>query len=323
MKKIIGITLSAMMSFSLLAGCSNNDNNDAATDFTVDTINVTYVQAPLNVPSIVEREKGMFEEAFSEHDISVEYSNLTTGPEQTAALASGDIQFLFAVGATSVIQAASNGSDIKIISTYSRSPEAFMLFSNDDTITSAADLEGKTIAGPTGTILHELLVAYLDTAGLTIDDVNFVSMDITESQAALENGSVDLALLAGTAAYHTEQSGTHVVTTGEGLVDATIVVATSESFYNENPSLVELFLDTQNDILDFIDENTDEAIEITAEVTELSIEAVEDMYPMYDFSSEITDEDIESMKNTVQFMLDNDMIENDVNIEDLILDLQG
>jgi len=46
------------------------------------------------------------------------------------------------------------------------------------------------------------------------------------------------------------------------------------------------------------------------------------MYPMYDFSSKITDGDIASMKKTVKFMLDNDMIENDVNIDGLILDVK-
>ena len=87
------------------------------------TIMVTYVKSPLNVPSIVEKDQKIFANAFEKLGYEVGYSDLTTGPEQTQALASGDIQFLYAVGATSVILAASNGLDIKIISTYSRSPK--------------------------------------------------------------------------------------------------------------------------------------------------------------------------------------------------------
>lgn len=54
-----------------------------------------------------------------------------------------------------------------------------------------------SIAGPKGTILHELLAAYLKQGGLSIEDVKFVSMGLPQARAALENGSADCALLAG------------------------------------------------------------------------------------------------------------------------------
>lgn len=253
----------------------------------------------------------------------MEYSNLTTGPEQTQALASGDIQFLYAVGATSVILSASNGADIKIISTYSRSPEAFRMFAGKDSkIQSAADLKGKKIAGPKGTILHELMVAYLATAGLTEKDVEFVSMGIPDAQAALVGGTIDCALLAGPTAYNMEKDGYKIVTTGKGLVDATIVVATSQSFYDKNPLLVKRFLEAQDQIASYMKENSEEILEMTAKETELSIDAVKEMYPMYDFSTEITDADITSMKKMEQFMKENAMIENDVDIDQLILKVE-
>ena len=313
MKRILSVLLSAAIAAASLAGCASGGQSSqaetsqpvssAAPEFTVDKIGVTYVKSPLNVPSIVEKEQGIFTKAFEEYGLPVEYSNLTTGPEQTQALASGDIQFLYAVGATSVILSASNGADIKIISTYSRSPEAFRMFAGKDSkIQSAADLKGKKIAGPKGTILHELMVAYLATAGLTEKDVEFVSMGIPDAQAALVGGTIDCALLAGPTAYNMEKDGYKIVTTGKGLVDATIVVATSQSFYDKNPLLVKRFLEAQDQIASYMKENSEEILEMTAKETELSIDAVKEMYPMYDFSTEITDADITSMKKTEQFM---------------------
>ena len=333
MKRILSVLLSAAIAAASLAGCASGGQSSqpeisqpvssAAPEFTVDKIGVTYVKSPLNVPSIVEKEQGIFTKAFEEYGLPVEYSNLTTGPEQTQALASGDIQFLYAVGATSVILSASNGADIKIISTYSRSPEAFRMFAGKDSkIQSAADLKGKKIAGPKGTILHELMVAYLATAGLTEKDVEFVSMGIPDAQAALVGGTIDCALLAGPTAYNMEKDGYKIVTTGKGLVDATIVVATSQSFYDKNPLLVKRFLEAQDQIASYMKENSEEILEMTAKETELSIDAVKEMYPMYDFSTEITDADIISMKKTEQFMKDNAMIENDVEIDQLILKVE-
>lgn len=286
------------------------------------TITVTYVKSPLNVPSIVEKEEGIFAEHFAELGYDVAYSDLTTGPEQTQALASGDIQFLYAVGATSVILSASNEADIKIISTYSRSPEAFKLFGQDDSIKSPEDLRGKKVAGPKGTILHELLVAYLATAGMTEDDIEFLSMGIPDSQAALAGGSVDAALLAGPTAYNMEKDGFPVITDGKGLTEATIVVATSGAYAAEHPEEVKTFLEAQQAVLDFIENEEDTAMEETAKETELSIEAVLEMVPMYDFDMTIKDSDIEAMKKTMNFMLENGMIENEVSIEDLILTVE-
>lgn len=282
------------------------------------TISVTYVKSPLNVPSIVEKDQEIFAKRFGELGYGISYSDLTTGPEQTQALASGDIQFLYAVGATSVILAASNEADIKIISTYSRSPRAFKLFGKDDSIQSPEDLRGKKVAGPKGTILHELLVAYLAGAGMTEEDIEFVSMGIPDSQAALAGGSVDAALLAGPTAYNMEKDGFPVITDGTGLTEATIVVATSGAYIDSHPDEVKAFLEAQKQVLDSIQADEEAAMEATAKETGLTVDAVKEMYPMYDFNMEINDSDIEAMKKTVVFMKENGMIENDVDIESLI-----
>ncbi|PTY41238.1 ABC transporter substrate-binding protein [Brachyspira hampsonii] len=322
-KQIFFKTIITVFILLFALSCNNNNqssSNSSSTNFTAKKIAITYVKSPLNVPSIVEKEKAIFSNTFSKYNIPVTYSELTTGPEQTQALASGDIQFLYAVGATSVILAKANGADIKIINMYSRSPKAFTLFSQKGTsFTKADEVRGKKIAGPKGTILHELLTAYLNTLGLKESDVEFISMGIPESQAALVGGSVDMALLAGPSAYNMIKDGYNVVTTGEGLVDATIAVATSESFYNSNKVLVDDFINAQREVLSYIENNYDEAMAISAKETGLSDEAVKEMYTMYDFSIDITDNDINSMKKTEEFMRNNNMIETEVNIDDLII----
>ncbi len=312
-----------------LAGCTADGGaaeaeapaaSPATAEPSIDEVAVTYVTAPLNVPSIVEREIGALAEAFG-GGVEVTYSELTTGPEQTAALASGDIQFLFAVGATSVIMSAANGADIAIVDTYSRSPEAFMLVTGPDGPTTPAELAGRTVAGPKGTILHELLLAYLASGGLTADDVNLVDMKIPDAQAALAGGSVDVALLAGPAAATMLADGFTKVTDGTDLVGATIVVATSRTFADEHPDVVRTFVDAHRAVLAYMDENPDEVIEMTAAETGLPVEAVREMYPMYDFGWEVTDADLAAMEATQDFMLANEMITERIDIPSLVLDL--
>ena len=310
-KKTLAILLSAAtLAFSLTGWAAE----------VPEKITVTFVSSPLNVPSIVEKNHGIFAETLGEIGVKeVDYSDLTSGADQTQALASGDIQFLYCVGATSVLLAAANGADIRIISMYSRSPKSFCLFSSDDSINSPEDLKGKTVAGPVGTILHELLVAYLASGGLSIEDVNFVNTSIPDALAALSGGSADCALLAGAAAYNASNSGTHLVTNGEGLVEATITCATTQAFYDEHPDVTEQFLKGQQAVLDYIDANQEQAIEETAEFLDLDPAAVEEMYANYDFDMTIRDSDIESMEKTVQFMVDSEMIDEPVDVEELVI----
>jgi sulfonate transport system substrate-binding protein len=331
LKKTLAFTAAAAMSLGALAGCTASAASDApaaptTSDAaaapeapTVDEVTLTYVTAPLNVPSITEREIGTFADAFGDLGVDVSYAELTTGPEQTAALASGDIQFLFAVGATSVILSAANGADIVIVDMYSRSPEAFMLVSAAGGPTSPAELAEMTIAGPKGTILHELLLAYLASGGFTADDVDFVDMGIPDAQAALAGGSVDVALLAGPAAATMLADGYRKVTDGSGLVGATIVVATTREFAEANPSLVSTFREAHQSVLDYMDAHPDEALGMTAAETELPEAVVRDMAAMYDFDAEVTDADISAMSATVDFMVANGMIEEAIDVESLIL----
>jgi sulfonate transport system substrate-binding protein len=283
----------------------------------LDELVFTYVTSPLNIPTIVEKEKGIFAENLADLGVNVDYAEITSGADQTQALASGDVQVLYAVGATSVILSAANGADIKVLNMYSRSPEAFCMYSTDDSITSPEALKGKTIAGPVGTNLHELLVSYLATADMTIDDVNFVNMSIPDARAGLENGSVDIALLAGAAAYQADKSGFHLITNGDGLIKAIIAVAVRDDFYQEYPDVIESLEAAQEEIAAFMEENPEETVELVAEALDLEPEAVEDMAAYYDFSTEITDEDREGFQKTADFMLEAGMIDNAVDVDTL------
>ena len=315
--RVCAVCLAAGLLLSALAGCAGKPG---AGEYTVDTVTVTYVKSPLNVPSIVEKAQGSLAAAYEEMGLGFAYSELTSGADQTAALASGAIQILNAVGGTSVILSAANGADIKIIGMYSTSPGAFQLFSADPEINSPEDLRGKTIAGPKGTNLHELLTAYLAQGGMTLDDVDYISMDIPSAFAALEGGSVDCALQAGPNAYNCAAAGYHKVTDGEGLITGAILTATTQEFYDANPDIIDAFLQVQQETLAFMEEHHDEAMEMAAEETGLELSAVEEMYPLYDFRMELTDEDIAALQDTEQFMLDSGLIEDGVDVSALVLE---
>ncbi|WP_236879275.1 ABC transporter substrate-binding protein [Clostridioides difficile] len=296
-----------------LAGCAKKNNGEKLSE-----INLTYVKSPLNVPSIIQKQDDLFGKEFKKDNIKVNFHEITTGPEQTQALAAGEIDFLHALGGTSALIAASNGVELKILNTYSRSPKGFMILTNNNSIKSAADLVGKKVAGPKGTILHQVLISALDKEGLSMDDVEFVNMGIPEASAALSDGSVDAALIAGPVALKAMKSGSKLVANGEGLVDGIIVTAVSTDFAEKHPEIVERFMKVEKETLEYVNNNFDEAMEKVAKEVDLSLEETKELYAWYDFSLDITDKDISSLEDTQDFLIKNKLQEKKVNIKELI-----
>ena len=284
----------------------------------IEEINLTYVKAPLNVPSILEKNLKMFDKEFEKDGIKVKFHELTTGPEQTNALAAGELDFLHALGGTSAIIAASNGVDLKITNVYSRSPKGFMILSKKDDITTPESLKGKKIGGPKGTILHQVLVGYLGKGNLKEDDVQFINMGLPEAFAAMESGNIDAALLAGPVALKAINNGAKVVTNGEGLTQGLVVTAVSGKFLEKNPDIVKRFVKVNEEAVKYIDKNFENMLKIVSEDVGLTKEEVLKLYPLYDFNPKIKEADIKDLEETQEFLIKNGMQENRIDINSII-----
>lgn len=314
------VLIMALMVLSLLTiGCTSKAS--VQSQATKNEVSISYVKLPLNVPSIIEKKETLFENAFGEKDVNVTFSEITQGSKMTEAMAAGSLDFCNALGGTSAILAAANGLDIKVIGIYSRAPEAFTIMSNDADINSITDLKGKKIVGPKGTILHQLLLSALVSEGLSLDDVEFINMGIGDGLVALSSDNADVALVAGPAVTQALESGNHVITTGKGYLDATIVIATTGDMVENHRDLVETYMGVHDDSLTFMSEHPDEMYALVAEETGISVDAVKTMYPWYDFNPKITGKDIEELKKTQTFLIDNGMLENEIDIESIIMDM--
>lgn len=305
------LLLAFLFSGLILIGCSNESAKNQAKE--PKEVRITYVKAPLNIPSILEKDSAAFEKAFPNSKVS--FPEIMSGAKQTEAMASGDLDIANALGGTSAILGAANGVDLKVLGIYSRAPKAFTIMIQDPSIQSVKDLKGKKIGGPKGTILHQVLVAALAKEGMTIDDVEFINLDIPKALTAMQNGNLDAALVAGPGVYSASQNGARILITGEGLTKAIIVIAASDSFIKQYPEAVAQFMKTHQSILDQIKSNPEKAYQVTAKETGLSPEAVSEMAGWYDFNPTITSEDIQDLKETQLFMIDNGMLQKEKAID--------
>ncbi|HHV19725.1 MAG TPA: aliphatic sulfonate ABC transporter substrate-binding protein [Thermoanaerobacterales bacterium] len=325
MKKTFALLLVFLVIMTALSGCGTGKEvgapektSQSSEKPAVDVINISYVKLPLNVPSIVEKKLELFEEEFGKDGIKVNFPEITEGPKMTEAIAAGSLDFCNALGGTSAILAAANGVDLKVIGIYSRAPKAFTIMTKDDGITSIKELKGKKIAGPKGTILHQLLLAALAQNEMSIEDVEYINMSIPQAVAAMNSDNVDVALVAGPAVPQAIYAGGRIITTGEGLLDATIVIAVRNDFLKQYPKLVKRYMEVHNKSLQYIREHPDEVYKIAAEETGISEDNVVKMIDWYDFNPTITQKDIVELEKTQDFLIENDMLKKKIKISDII-----
>ncbi|MCY6485109.1 NrtA/SsuA/CpmA family ABC transporter substrate-binding protein [Clostridium aestuarii] len=323
MKKIISIIVSVLMCGTIFMGCgstktSGTEKEISSSKQSVNEINISYVKLPLNVPSIIEKKEKLFEKEFGEDDIKITFPEITQGSKMTEALAAGSLDFCNALGGTSAILAAANGVDLKIIGIYSRAPKAFTIMAKDASIKTVEDLKSKKIAGPKGTILHQLLLGAAQKGNFEAEDIGFINMGIPEGVSAMMSEKVDAALVAGPAVSKALANGAHIITTGEGILDATIVIAVRGEFLRKYPELVKNYMKVHHESLKYMKENLEDTYKITAEETNIPIDEVKTMYKWYDFNSQITKNDIKELEKTQEFLKQNDMLTKTIDIKQII-----
>lgn len=276
---------------------------------------ISYVTAPFNVPSIVMRKKGFLDEVFAAKGVTLTHPEITSGAAQTQAIAAGELQIASVLGGTSAILAKANGADVVVIGAYARSPKAYFIMTGKDGIADVASLKGKKIAGPKGTVLNQLLAAALAEEGMTLDDVEYLNMDLPTARAALLAGQVDAATLAGANAIQVETAGGQAIADGEGLIAPTTVIGTSKDFAEKNPDLVAAYFEAHLKALDFIRTHQDEALQLAAEDQGISLDEARKQFALYDFSPVMTESDIANLTADQDFMVDAAMLEADRKID--------
>lgn len=285
------------------------------------TLRITYVKLPLNVPAIIIKHLKMLEVEFELDGIGIERPEITSGGKQTQALAAGAIDIASVISSTSAIAARANGVDIKVVAVFARAPRAFNIVSTSPAINSIVDLKGKKVAGPKGSLLNQTLFAALIQSGLQPEDVGYVHMSAPKALVALIGGSVDAALIAGPLVPKAESQGARIIANGEGLVKGLIVTAVRESFLNKNPGLVKRYLVVQKKALEFMKNHPEKTFEIVAQETGIQVGEVKRMYPWYDFDPTIKASDMADLAETQSFLMKSGMIAKPMEIASLVMDM--
>lgn len=279
-------------------------------------LNISYVKSPFNLQIMVMKEKQFLEEEFANDGIKIVWHEINSGAKQAEAMAAGSLDIASVMNTASVIIANSAGNEVDIIDIVSRPEQTFAVMVMEDGPKTVKDLAGGVVAGPKGTVLHQMLAAIEEKENLK--GVQLVSMSLPQSQAALIAGEVDSALLAASLIIKTQAAGGRILTTSEGYVVPLLVSVSPQSFVENHSDIIDRYTAVQKKAYDYIQNNQTEAIAIGAKAQGLSDADAENLFARSGIANEFTKADLSGLAGDVDFLKNLDMIENAVEASTMI-----
>jgi len=320
---ILFLSTLILIAAALLTGCAPTQKS--ATQAPVEkpkTLNASYVSRPINVPSVVARERKLFENEFAKDSIEFKWHDITAPSNQLEALAAKSLDFANSLNYVSAILAKANGNDLKIVSSYSRFPKGISLVVKPDgPVKTLADLKGKKIALQKGTMLHEMLIRALSEVNLTTQDIELIDMDSTAAGAAIMAGQIDATILPEPLLSKAVASGkVQKLRSAEGLIPGLTVIAVRSEFAKAQPEIVKRYLQVHKASIDWTQANLEEALTMTAKQNQMDLTGVKALYPEFTFDMSLDQVKADLLKSAT-FLQKEGLIRPNVDLNKLVDEL--
>jgi sulfonate transport system substrate-binding protein len=139
---------------------------------------------------VIARQQAVLEKKFAARGIGIKWIEFTSGPPLLEAMSTGSVD-LGAVGDTPPIFAqAANANIVYVAGSPITNGQGILVPANSD-IRTIAELKGKRVGFTKGTSAHNVVVATLEKAGLTYEDITPVYLSPPDAGPAFANGSID------------------------------------------------------------------------------------------------------------------------------------
>ena len=286
-KKILATVLTAAMAVSMLAGCSSESAGKAseaaattaeATTAAEETkaeettaaeakdtgdLKIDGSAVPYYAPLYLAQENGYF----AEEGLNVEFY-YAAAADIVKNVAAGNVEFGFP-NADAVVAAKAQGIPVKVVHTTYQEGLGAIIFGSDSGISTPADLKGKKVAVTSlGSANYFQLQAAMESAGLTIDDVQVEIVGTGAILTALTEGQVDAIVFSKLRTIELNNSGyaASEITCDQFLPSFGNVLVAGDKLVAEDPETVDGFCRALNKAIEYIiDGHVEEAVDMSIE----------------------------------------------------------
>lgn len=221
----------------------------AAAQENADVVTLAQVLSLAEAPYYVARDK----DYFAQERIKVEESVVRSAQDVLSMLATGKLDVSIGAVSTAFFNAQSQGLDLRAVAPLGiqAAPEAYthIVVRKDlwdaRTVTSGKDLKGRKVAVIRNSIPEYLLVIMLEKYGMSLPDVDEISIGFPEMLIALKNKAIDAAILPDPFAATAIAGGDAVLLTPEaqtGVGDLSTMIFFSGELMRRRPAVAIRFL---------------------------------------------------------------------------------
>ena len=337
-KVLLGAVLVLAMGLTACGGSENSGNaevteeNSGAAESaqTEETDKVVRIGAVtqgniLNATGGIAQEKGFLEEELEKAGYKLEVKGFAqAGPAINEAFGAGELDMAI-YGDLPATVCKSNGIDTTIFAVNDSKMQMCILAANGSDIKSAKDFKGHKVIVGRGTIYHQCFKSLIADAGIAEEDVEQINT-VSDANSVIASGEADALVTASSIGYYLEAQGigTVVETTADHPEWTSQFFAVGKTDYlKENPEAAKAVIRALKRAYEFSKDNLDEVAEISASLTDGYtadvFEKVYDFDPSFEhFNPEITEESKTKLKALEQFLEDEELISNPVDIDQFV-----
>lgn len=311
-KRIFALLLVAVMAVGLLTGCGSSDNKNGKSNM----VCIAIQPSAAFIPMMIARQTGSLEAALKEQGVSVIWYDFESGPPMNKSIGKGETD-LCLYGDVPTVSAINDGCEREVVGITAQAADSYaMVVLKDSPINSPQALAGHKVGNNAGSTGHNMVDKYMTSGGLTLNDVELVNATPADMPYMLRNHQVDAISLW-------EPSITKLVDAGDcrilaqgsdvGLAGTNTIIGRKE-YCQANPKVVETVLKEYKRVADNIDSTSDETWQYVAKYLGLDVAQVKSILPKYKFTVEIQQEDIDSLNDTIDFLVKIGKLEKDYDI---------
>lgn len=286
MKKLRSITVAvgALTAAAVLSACAGGDPPESGDTATVRLAQSTSLSWP---QSVVATEFGLWEP----EGLAVKTTDFATGREALQAVLGGGAD-IAQVSPSPVTLGAFDQQPITVIATTGQWDQWSVIVKTDSGIAKASDLVGTRVGVTLGTSSEIAFRKYLEQNGVDAEGIEFVNVSPPDMVSALSTGSVDAVNPWQPTAYELLQDlGDSVTELRYEYPNNYLLVALTD-YVDENPDIVEAFLDAMTAADAAITEDPQASAEAVAAVTQLEVDSVLAIWEGYVFDTQPAGADV-------------------------------
>lgn len=233
------------VAFVLLAfglwGCGGVQDQGADASMQKDTVKIGLLRIDDSFPFYVAEKEGLF----AKHGVNVELVNFSSGRDQSTALAAGEIDGMMTDPVVTALS-LKGGTEVRIVAmalgANAEEGRFLVVAAPQSGITAPAELEGKTVAISTNTMMDYLMEQYETQLGLDGDSIHKVNMPdlMLRTTTVLEGKDIDAAILPDPLAAYAVAEGAQVLIDDTQLGEnfsQSVVVMTKDQIDNHRESV--------------------------------------------------------------------------------------